>query len=236
MLDMEIPTTIIESHSMLLNYLYTNFFEETQFVDAVGATTEDLHNLIDAKVFPAPSYAYDGGGRSVSFVSDFTDQKTYRFHLCGLTDWYREITQLGLDTEARARDHFFGRYDLAKAAFFTGSLGVELQAQFSHVAGQFDDEHANSTWGHFLNGVYGVCTRDGRPESVFLKQAAVKFIEQMIDNSPDNLSPEKTELLRRAVDFLDHVESDFAPHEALKSSRHRCIVEVRARFLDTKAG
>ncbi|WP_299553403.1 DUF6058 family natural product biosynthesis protein [uncultured Tateyamaria sp.] len=232
---MDLRTTTIKGRPMLLNYLYTNFFEETQFADAVGTTTEDLHELIDAKVFPAPSYVYDGKGRSVSFVADFTDQQTYRFHLRGHTDWYRDITQLGLYTQARARDHFFNRYDHAKAAFLTSPLGVEFLAQAPAVAEQFDDEHANSTWGHFLNGVYGVCTRDGRPESVLLKQAGVMFIEQMIGDSPGKLSREKTELLRRAVDFLDGVESDFAPHEAPQSSRQRCIVDVRDQFFDMKS-
>ena len=232
---MGLPTTIIEDCHMLLNYLYTNFFEETQFSAAIGTTTEDLHALIDAKVFPAPSYVYDGSGRSMSFVADFIDQQKYRFHLRGHTDWYRDITQLGLDNETRARDHFFSRYDHAKAAFLTSPLGAELQAQAPAVADQFDEEHTTSTWGHFLNGVYGVCTRDGRPESVFLKQAGVMFIEQMISVGPDKLSHEKNGLLRRAVDFLDGVESDFAPHEAPKASRQRCIADVRAQFFDMKA-
>ena len=220
---------------MLLNYLYINFFEETQFANAVGTTTEDIQSLIAARVFPAPSYAYDVKGRSVSFVAEFKDHQTYRFHLRGHTDWYRDITQLRLDTEVRARDHFFDRYDHAKAAFLTSSLGVELQAQAPNVVNQFDDEHSNSTWGHFLNGVYGVCTRDGRPESVFLKQAGVMFIEQMIGDSPDKPSPAKSELLRRTVNFLDGVESDFAPHEAPKSSRQRSIEDVRAQYFDLKA-
>ncbi|SHI04484.1 hypothetical protein SAMN05443551_4188 [Marivita hallyeonensis] len=220
---------------MLLNYLFTNFMEESQFADVVGTTTDDLHALIDAKVFPAPSYAYEGKGRSVSFVADFTDRQTYRFHLRGHTDWYRDITQLGLDTEARARGHFFSRYDHAKAAFLSSPLGAELQSQAPTVGDQFDDEHANSTWGHFLNGVYGVCTRDGRPESVFLKQAGVMFIEEMIGDEPGTLSHEKTRLLRRTVDFLDSVESDFAPHEAPIASRQRCIVDVRARFFGMTA-
>ncbi|MFV0408139.1 MAG: DUF6058 family natural product biosynthesis protein [Paracoccus sp. (in: a-proteobacteria)] len=220
---------------MLLNYLYTNFHEETQFADAVGATTRALHVLIKARVFPAPSYVYDGEGRSVSFVADFTDRQTYRFHLRGHADWYRNLIQLGLDTEARARDHFFNRYDQAKAAFISSPLGTELQAQVPAVPDRFDNEHACSTWSHFLNGVYGICTRDGRPESVFLKQAGVMFIEQMTVDGPGKLSRSNSDLLRRTVDFLDGVESHFAPHEAQNSSRQRCIVEVRANFFGMKA-
>jgi hypothetical protein len=229
------PEKITKDKKMLLNYLYANFLEERQFADAVATTTNDVNALIDAKVFPSPSYVYTGQGRSVSFVADYSDEQTYRFHLQAHTNWYRDITQLGLDTEARARDHFFARYSQAKANFLSSILGMELQAQAPDVADQFDDDHAHSTWGYFLNGVYGVCTRDGRPESVFLKQAGVMFIEAMIADGPEALSPQQNDLLGRAVDFLDGVESDFAPHEAPKASRQRCIMDVKARFFDKKA-
>ena len=220
---------------MLLNYLYTNFFEESQFVDVVGTTTDGLASLVAARVFPSSSYVYDSKGWSSSFVAEFLDEQAYRFHLREHTDWYREITQLGLDTEPRARSFFFSRYDQAKTTFLSSSLGLALQEQAPEVAEQFDQDHANSTWDHFLNGVYGVCTRDGRPESVFLKQAGVMFIEKMISAGPEKLSLSQTALLRRAVDFLDGIESDFAPHEAPKASRQSCIVDVKARFLDEKA-
>jgi hypothetical protein len=225
----------MKDRTMLMNYLYTNFFEENQFADVVRTDTEELNALIGARVFPSPSYVYDSKGQSVSFVANFTDEQTYRFHLRGHTEWYRDLTQLGLDTEARARTHFFNRYDQSKSTFLSSSLGVELQAEAPDVAGQFDEDHASATWGHFLNGVYGVCTRDGRPESVFLKQAGVMFIEQMIADRLNKLSHSQTALLRRAVEYLDGVESDFAPHEAPKTSRQRCIVDVHARFFDKKA-
>ncbi|MEO9897829.1 MAG: DUF6058 family natural product biosynthesis protein [Paracoccaceae bacterium] len=220
---------------MLLNYLYTNFLEERQFAEIVGTTVEDLNAIIDAKVFPSASYVYASNGRSVSFVADFSDEQAYRFHLREHMNWFRDISQLGLDTEARARDYFLDRYTQAKRSFLSSTFGMDLQAQAPDVASQFDEGHANSTWGHFLNGVYGVCTRDGRPESVFLKQAGVMFIETMIASGPQALSQAQTDLLGRAVDFLDGIESEFAPHEAPKASRQRCIVDVKASFFDKKA-
>ena len=220
---------------MLLNYLYTNFLEEKQFANAVGTTGDELASLIQSRVFPLPSYVYDSKARSTSFVSDHLDDQVYRFHLRGHIAWYRDVTQLGLNSEASARAHFFNRYDEARRSFLTSALGEELQAEAPEVAGRFDADHANSTWDHFLNGVYGVCTRDGRPESVFLKQAGVFFIEHLIAECPDMPSACQIDLLGRAVEFLDEVESEFAPHEVPKASRQRCIVDVRARFFDKKA-
>lgn len=220
---------------MLLNYLYKNFLEEGQFADAVGTTRDEIVSLIESRVFPSPSYVYASKGRSTSFVSDHLDDRVYRFHLRGHIAWYRDVTQLGLKSEAGVCAHFFNRYDEARRSFLTSDLGEALKAEAPDVAGRFDADHAKTTWGHFLNGVYGVCTRDGRPESVFLKQAGVFFIEDMIADGPDRLSTSQTDLLRRAVEFLDGVESDFAPHEAPTASRQRCIVDVRARFFDRKA-
>jgi len=219
---------------MLLNYLYTNFLEERQFADVAGTTTDELAALIEAKVFPSPSYIYASKARSASFVADFSDDQVYRFHLRGHTDWYREVAQLGLNTEARARAHFFSRYEQAKLAFLSSPLGTELQTQAPDVVGLFDEDHADMTWGNFLNGVYGVCTRDGRPETIFLKQAGVMFIEQLTEGGPGKLPQLQYALLRRAVDFLDSVKSEFAPHEIPKTSRQRCIIDVKAQFFDIR--
>lgn len=217
---------------MLLNYLYSNFLEEGEFAEINGVTPQYLKSLIEARVFPAPSYVYESAGRSVSFVCDFADDTTYRFHLRDHIAWFKTITDLGLFTEDRARHHFFSRYEEAKKAFFTSNLGQYLIDVASNIPQTFNSDHANVTWEHFLNGVYGVCTRDGQPESVFLKQASVLFIEQMIVGGPGSLSDSHLKLLKRTVAFLDNVESDFAPHEVPQVSRQRCIIDVNTQFFD----
>ncbi|MEP5731578.1 MAG: DUF6058 family natural product biosynthesis protein [Sulfitobacter sp.] len=219
---------------MLLTYLFTNFLEEEQFAEAVQTTRCALVSLTKSRVFPAASYVYSSAGRSVSFVADFEDHHTYRFHLRGHRAWHRDVAQLGLRTEQQARDYFFSRYFLAKDAFFNSAIGCELQAQASDVADQFDTTHEQATWEHFLDGVYGVCTTDGRPETIFLKQAGVMFIEKITLKGPSSLSPRQTDLLRRTVDFLDTVESKFAPHETRQISRQRCILNVRDIFFGQK--
>lgn len=215
---------------MLLNYLYANFQEEGSFCTAVGATSEELEGLRRARVFPSPSYVYQSKGHSTSFVTAWSEDVTYRFHLRGHARWFQVVSQFDLTTETRARQYFLDRYDQAKTAFLTSSLGVQLVSYAPDVPAHFDADHAQSTWQHFLNGVYGVCTRDGQPESVFLKQAGVMFIEQLIAKGPGTLSKYQLGLLHQAVDFLDGVESDFAPHEAAQVSRQRCIVDVKEQY------
>ena len=93
---------------------------------------------------------------------------------------------------------------------------------------KFDEDHTNATQEHFLHRVCGVFTRDGRPESIFLKHVGVKFIEKMSGDEANTLYHLQTSLLHRAVDFIDAVA---VPQNALKTSRQGCIVDVKARFL-----
>lgn len=214
----------------MLNYLYAHFVEEQDFAAINGITRGDLTALIDARVFPAPSYIYTGKGRLVSFVSNVTDGHEYRFHLKGHSVWLETVQDFALKSEDHARAHFFERYDKAKHAFFASALGQQLSNLAPDVQNHFDSTHAHATWAHFLNGVYGVCTRDGQPDSVFKKQAYVMFIEHMIAGGLTSSTRPQLEILERAVDALDKVESDFAPHEVSDTSRQRCIIDVRAAF------
>lgn len=220
---------------MLLNYLFSNFQEERAFAQTCGVSLAELSRLIEARVFPSPSYVYESNGRSLSFVSDFSEDTKYRFHLSGHATWFDGIGRFGLDDESRARDYFFKRYEAAKETFLTSDFGLQLAEVAPDIATQFDIAHANSTWKHFLNGVYGVCTRDGQPESVFLKQVCVMFIEKMIAGGPGSLSAAHLQLLKRTVAFLDTVESEFAPHEIPQTSRQRCIIDVNSRFFEKMA-
>lgn len=220
---------------MLLNYLYSNFLEESAFAETCGIPLHDLHSLMDRRIFPAPSYIYESNSRSVSFVSDFDEDATYRFHLRGHEAWFDAIRHFGLEKEERARRYFFSRYETAKETFLTSELGRKLVEVAPDIPENFNSGHADMTWENFLKGVYGVCTRDGQPESVFLKQAGVMFIEKLTIDGPGSLSAPMLELLDRSVTFLDRVESEFAPHEAKHASRQRCIVDVQSMFLDQAA-
>lgn len=220
---------------MLLNYLFSHFHEENDFVEAAGISMADLTELQGRRVMPLASYVVDSRSRSTSFVSTFEDNAVYRFHLKGYLAWLKAIDRLGLDSEKRARACFEQRFDAAGETFLSGGLGAELAALMPDVPARFDRDHAAATWEHFLKGVYGVCTCDGQPETVFLKQIGVMFVERMAETPPARLSGDRLTLLARTVDFLDDVESPFAPHEVAQASRQRCIIDIRARYLTGQA-
>ncbi|MEJ6393600.1 DUF6058 family natural product biosynthesis protein [Gymnodinialimonas sp. 2305UL16-5] len=216
---------------MLLTYLYQNFLEEDHFAASAGFTIQELQALINAKVFPEASYVYYASAEATSFLGEFRDKQPYRFHLKGHTIWLHNVVSLGLRDEKHARDYFFARYNAARQAFAGGELYRQLSPLVPDVLKRFDQHHADATWQHFLHGVYGVCTRDGRPETVFQKQIGVMIIDHLIAEESEERDATQTAQLKEMVDFLDIAESDFAPHEVRHSSRQRCIIDVRDRFL-----
>lgn len=216
---------------MLLNYLYDTFLEEAAFAKAAQMSLPQLQGFIERGICPDASYSIQTDTASTSFIATHLDHKTYRFHLKGHIRWIETLSSLGIETEAHAQQHFFARYDEAKRQFLSGSLGEALREYAPNVSAKFTSKYATDTWGYFKQGVYGLCTRGGQPEGIFVKQACVLFIEEMIATPPDAMSNAQIEVLATTVDHLDKVESDFAPHEVSQSSRQRCITDVKSRYL-----
>lgn len=216
---------------MLIDYLHKHFLTTTAFAAAAGWTPVQLSQAIAARVMPGPSYRLAGMARVTSFVADEDVPLDASFHLAAHLAWAAELDRLQLQTEPAARAHFMQRYDAAKRAFAESDRGQPLLRTNPEVMARFDPGHAAATWDHFLNGVYGVCTRDGAPETVFHKQVGVMIVETLSRTPPDRITPEALTRLAEAVDFLDEVASDFAPHERARSSRQRCITDIRTRFL-----
>jgi len=217
---------------MLLNYLYENFYEESALMEKAKISSGQLQALTKSKIIPKPSYILDTQSDAVSFVAEHREVSTYRFHLKGHVDWIKQINRLGISTEQRAKSYFRSDYKNAAEMFFSGEFGKRLIAISPDLPAAFDETYFEKTWQYFQDGVYGVCTRDGMPASIFLKQALVWFIEGFVERFPDrDLSDEKLEALEKAVYLLDLVESEFAPHEVKNTSRQRCIIDVKTKYL-----
>ena len=218
---------------MTLNYLFQNFLEQSEFARRANISTSALEDLIDRQITPKASYCYQANGKVRSFISDHEDEQLYRFHLKGHLAWITAIQNLQIESQQAAQNYFFDRYNSALRLFKESRIGHKLSILLPEILPMFDDALRVDTWGHFINGVYGVCTKDGMPETILVKQVCVKFINAF--NATEHLrhSANHRELLLKTVDLLDQVVSAFAPHELEKSSRQRCVLDVRERL---KAG
>ena len=217
---------------MLLNYLYGNFYEETEFLEKIGKSASHLSKLTLDKVLPKPSYILEIQTDLTSFIGEHNEHKTYRFHLKGYVGWAEVMKNLGICSEERAKAFFRSEYKAVAEMFFTGHFGSILAEIIPDLPAAFDEAYFEATWGHFMDGVYGVYTKDGMPRSIFFKQALVMFVDGFTQRFPDPaLSQKDQEILERAVAMLDGVESDFAPHEVAGTSRQRCITCIKEKYL-----
>ncbi len=218
---------------MTLNYLFQNFLEQSEFARRANISAPALEDLIGRQILPKPSYCYQAKGKVGSFISDHEDMQLYRFHLKGHLAWINAIQKLRIENQQAAQNYFFDRYNSALRLFKESGIGKELNVILPEILPMFDDPLRADAWGHFINGVYGVCTKDGMPETILVKQVCVKFIDAITAAEHLRHSTSHCELLLKTVDLLDQAVSVFAPHELEKSSRQRCVLDVRARL---KAG
>lgn len=215
---------------MLLNYLYTFYDERREFCEKANIDLAQLAKFEAANLVPKPSYIVQNKLAVKSFVADHTEQQEYCFYLKGQVAWVEQIGDLKITTENAARHCFETQYNMAIERFLTSGLGKKIVKIYPRNEWKLSDYA--EIWRHFTDGTYGICTRTGLPNEIFLKHIYIRFNEFVTaTNRPEEIDLELKALLLAVVDDLDvNVESDFAPHEVAQSSRQRCIIDVRNNY------
>lgn len=216
---------------MLLNYIYQHYYERAEFCAAAQMDTAELARLEQANLIPKASYILDIELCAKSFVAEHQEKQSYEFYLKGQLEWLVQIANKNISTENAARHYFEAQYNAAIEVFLASELGQEIATLYPQTAWKLSDY--SEIWQHFLDGTYGLCTRTGLPREIFLKHIYIRFIEFITAaNQPAELTPKLKSLLSAVVDDLDkNIESNFAAHEVAKSSRQRCIINVRKEYL-----
>ncbi|MBL1422612.1 MAG: hypothetical protein COC24_019065 [Alphaproteobacteria bacterium] len=215
---------------MLLNYLYDKYLERSAFCAAAHIDLQTLEEWEAANLVPKASYIMDNDLQVKSFVAEHQETQKYKFYLKGQLEWLTQIADKNITTENAARHYFETQYGFAIKQFLATELGQKIAEIYPQSSWNLDDY--SETWQHFLAGTYGLCTRSGLPNEIFLKHIYIRFIEFVTQaNRPNEISSKLLELLREAVDALDKVESDFAAHEVAQSSRQRCIINIKKDYL-----
>lgn len=202
----------------LVDYLNQHFLTRAQLLAAACIDGERLDALIRDGAMPKPSYRLRVSIACDSFFGPHAEEHAVEYYARGHAAWIGAL-------QASAQDPFgmfARRYREALAALPFRSRAPTLNDGL--------DAHLRDEWRHFLDGSYGLCTRSGLPEDIAAKELAICVIRESTESGvPD---PAR---LGAAVDLLDRASSPFAPHERLRSSRHRHVDAVRARYgLDAK--
>jgi len=204
----------------LINYLNENYYSKQQLLDLAKISESELLYLQEKKVMPTCSYKLTLNYSSYSFFGEYSNENEIEYYAKGYLSW---IGMLKATTELESIFSIFSqRYSKSisdlKNAGYTSS-NAKLNSDF--------DSHIMNEWEHFLNGIYGLCTKSGLPEDIAGKELAVLQISEMLEQKKEKIDLVQ---LANAVNLLDKSSAMFAPHERIKSSRHRLIDEVRREY------
>lgn len=205
----------------LIKYLSKHFFTKQELLDMTKITEHDLSKYQDDGMMPKCSYKLSLNIKSDSFFGLHSDEQEIEYYAKGYASWITIIQSLNSIEEVYRV--FSNRYKTS-----IESLKKQGYSSTSSKIASKLDEHIKEEWGHFLNGVYGLCTKSGLPEDIAAKEFSILVINEL--SELNDLTSEQLNKLGLAVDLLDSVSSLFAPHERLKSSRHRLVNEVRRKY------
>lgn len=215
----------------MLNYLFENFDEKENLITKIDGGAATLERFIKNRCAPRPSYVLCAQLSCSSYFGAYNDKVDLQFFATGQSSWITQLQAKNIEQESGAKDHFFSRFSCAHRELATSALASAARALHLSVP-KVTTAKLETTWQHFLDGTYGVCTKDGLPETIAQKQMLVGAIDSFVALTPPHKLPKQSGLyLQQLVDALDDVEPAFAPHERQRSSRQRCINEVRAKYL-----
>lgn len=204
----------------LINYLNENYLTKQQLLDLAKISETEFSYFQENKVMPSCSYRLSLNYSSDSFFGEFNSQNEVEYYAKGYLSW---IGILKVTADLKDVFPLFSqRYvkaisELKSAGYISNDAKVNSKL----------DLHIEQEWEHFLNGVYGLCTTSGLPEDIAGKELAILKIKEMIEQDKTKIDLAQ---LTKAVNLLDKSSSMFAPHERLKSSRHRLIDEIRREY------
>lgn len=205
----------------LIKYLNDNFFTKQQLLDISKVTERELANYQEQGIMPKCSYRLNLSIDSDSFFGLHQEIEEVEYYAKGYASWLAVIQSL--KTKEGVYAVFYQRYINT-----IENLKVQGHSSSDPKINANIGLHVEEEWRHFLNGIYGLCTASGLPEDIAAKEFAIIEINEL--SASDELDKENLVKLTNAVNLLDASSSMFAPHERLKSSRHRLINEVRRKY------
>ncbi|MFD2180410.1 DUF6058 family natural product biosynthesis protein [Veronia pacifica] len=205
----------------LIKYLNDHFITQSELLELSKVTEEELMKLQHRRLMPQCSYKLKINVESDSFFGAYSEHQELEYYAKGYISWVTAIKRLQSSNDAYLL--FASRY---KAAL--NNLKSDGFVISDHKFNEGLELHIEEQWAHFLNGTYGLCTKSGLPEDIAAKALATTEINELTEWS--DLDEKQLSRLERAVNLLDSASSLFAPHERLKSSRHRLVDDVRREY------
>lgn len=209
-------------------YLNDFFVSEEEFIRHSDCTIVELNLWQEHKIFPNPAYKTENAFVVDSIYGINQMATTTRWYSKGMYAWLKEIKRLKYK-QSKVRAMFFERYICAIQEFERNGLCDPM-----FVNEKTYRRNLVAAWSGFLQGFYGVFTKNCSPEQIAAKDLATTVIDRITSfqtKETSLLCADDKLLLVMAVNILDEVSCDFAPHERNVCYRMRCIDLVRTRYL-----
>ena len=213
----------------LIKYLSEYFYSKDELMSLAKITAGQLEKYQALGVMPEPSYKVNMIAACDSFFGEHEELQELEFYAKGYASWLDDlqILQHKFCQEIQFKNEVF------KLFYQRYCSEQERLKSLGYVCNDFKlvselDAYNTETWDHFIQGTYGVCTKSGLPDDIAAKAVAIFEINRLTES--DELSKAELNALENVVDLLDESSALFAPHERLRSSRHRLVNEIRRRF------
>jgi len=212
----------------LINYLARYFLTKQELLVATKITEQELSHYQQLKVMPKCSYKLQLNVASTSFFGLHSAEQEVEYYAKGYISWLTIVKSLN-DAQSI--------YSLFETRYKATIEQLRLQGHDSKndKINASLDVHIKEEWQHFLDGIYGLCTKSGLPEDIAAKEFSILEIKELTANAEPakliELTEQQLSQLTRAVNLLDSASALFAPHERLNSSRHRLVDEIRRKYV-----
>ena len=213
----------------LIKYLAENFYTKDELLSVSKVDVAQFEEYQTLGVMPQPSYKINMQINCESFFGLHEESQVLEFYAKGYVSWLGLLGSLPEEGQNKEEVYriFYKRYraELERLQ----NLGYMCdETKWFNDQEEERDTHIEEAWQHFIQGIYGLCTRSGLPEDIAAKAVAIVDINRL--SASDELTAVALKSLEKAVNLLDEASALLAPHERLKSSRHRLVNEIRRQF------
>ncbi len=213
------------------DYITDNFLTLKEVSEQAAIELPTLQRMISEGLMPGPAYEIKEQVTIYSFFGECVETVKTAYYPHAYVEKAQQI-QAGnplVSESATYKKEFCQTYKTLLATYSANKFGLQ---QYFNADGVPDGEtleaFIDSEWQHYLNGTYGLCTKNGDFTEIALKEVMIAKIKHLAES--ETLTNDLLEELKEAVDLLDTVSADFAPFEKDRSSRAKYIDAVRNKY------
>ncbi|MBC3832252.1 hypothetical protein H8K33_12070 [Undibacterium amnicola] len=223
-------------------YLDQYYLNQTQFALHCELSPQDIEELVDAQLIPAPSYQVSESRHCKSVVfGELIDPDSVEelkagsyFHPAAAT-WTRyAYTTLQRHPKDEAKGIVKRRFveEFVQALAIKNNSTYRLKDCFNETGAALADgiaQRVNTNWQHFLNGVFSLCV--AKPECIanIVHKEILQEKLSVITNNGSRVDYQNEDLatLKKLIDDYANSTMPFSPLEYPRSSRKRLVEDLR---------